>query len=92
MFEQKRIGVQTFAVPEAKPLALKTPDAHEAMRLAGVRDLTKEELESAEAAQAEGQEEEQDEANASARKRLRACCFCGDRSCRIGPFTQTVEE
>lgn len=59
---------------KVKPSALQVPDVHEAMRLAGVKDV------------ALSPKERQSD------RRQRVICFCGDRSCGIGPFTQVVEE
>lgn len=59
-----------------KPLSVQIPDAHETMKLAGVKDVK---LSSDQSRQAGGKE-------------LIVICFCGKRQCGIGPMTLVVEK
>lgn len=60
-----------------KPLSIQTPDVHEALRLAGVRDLL--------------EDEQSAEANKLDNRRRSILCCCGVRGCSIGPMTQYEE-
>jgi uncharacterized Fe-S radical SAM superfamily protein PflX len=107
MQEFKKPGQFGFVQQEAikvKGPDIKLPDMHEAAKLAGLKDIEleeqarkKEEQEDQEREAAgqkltEEQEQELKEKRAERRRRLRPCCFCGDRGCRIGAFTLSYEE
>lgn len=83
------------------------PDRHDAARIAGIKDLDLDKLDSEEEERALAREREaeeqksEEEAQESARlraseraerrRRMKQICFCGDDDCRIGPFTLTRE-
>lgn len=83
MQNQRRVGwgevgtSQDEARSEIKPLSLEVPDVHEAMRLAGAKDIQL--------------SQQGSQGNRRDQSRMRLLCCCGDRGCGIGPMTQIEE-